>query len=204
MRSLKLLLCHQLSVLVPCFLCSYLEQCPASIMWLSPLLHNSHRINNLQSGSVMLKWGVQTYFNVLSTPHRWSWQLERWRSITSLGSELIVALVLAYKIFTADMSSHRTRKSERVICLSVNLQSRAFGFISSIVKLIHQRCRQLYNRVSTLVINLTLFVCHDGRQDKTGFLFLQALHVTSSQDDRLRTEKLGSIPGRDTDLFVLR
>jgi hypothetical protein len=82
--------------------------------------------------------------------------------------------------------------------------SRAFGFISSIVKLIHQGCRQLFNRVSTLVINLTLFVCHNGKQDRTSFLFLHALHVTSSQDDRLRTEQLGSIPGRDRDLFVLR
>ena len=79
MRSLKLLLCHQLSVLVPCFLCSYLEQCPPSLMWLSPLRLNSHRINHLQWSSVMHTWGVQTYFNVLSTPHRWSWQLERRR-----------------------------------------------------------------------------------------------------------------------------
>lgn len=121
MRSLKLLLCHQLSVPVPCFLCSYQELCPASLTWLSPLRLNSHRINHLQSSSVMYTWGVQTYFNVLSTPHRWSWQLERRRKITSLGSELIAARVLAYKIFTANTSSHRTRK-RGVICPSVILQ----------------------------------------------------------------------------------
>jgi len=122
MTSLKLLLYHQLSVLVQCFLCSYLEQCPESLMWLSPLRLNSHQINHLQSSSVIHTRGVQTYFNVLSTPHRWSWQLERRRKITSLGSELIVARVLAYKIFTADISSYRTRKSERVISPSVILQ----------------------------------------------------------------------------------
>jgi len=44
------------------------------------------------------------------------------KKITSLGSELIVARVLAYKIFTANISSHKTRKSERVICPSVILQ----------------------------------------------------------------------------------
>lgn len=87
----------------------------------SPLRLNSHRMNHLQSSSVKYTWGVQTYFNVLSTPHRWSWQLKHRRKITSLGLELIAARVLAYKIFTADISSHGTRKAERVICPSVIL-----------------------------------------------------------------------------------